>query len=210
MAKRLFDICFSGTALVLLSPLLALIGILVKLTSKGPVLYKGPRVGLNGNVFLMYKFRTMEINADKKGGALVPRGDARVTGIGRSLRKHKLDELPQLINVFKGDMSLVGPRPEAEEYLRFYTDKEKDVFQVRPGITDWASLWNFDEGAFLAHVDDPERAYIEQILPTKIMLQLKYIKHHPFSVDLKILIWTLIKIARKDAMPKEISSWIEP
>ena len=131
------------------------------------------------------------MNADKIGGPSTPDDDPRITKIGKFIRKYKLDELPQLINVLKGEMSIVGPRPEVEHYVKMYTKEEKAIFSVRPGITDWASLWNSDEGAILAGSQDPEKTYMEKIRPEKIRLQLKYVNERSFFVDVKIIFMTL-------------------
>lgn len=192
--KRWCDLPVSLTALVIASPLLLVLALLVKLTSVGGVFYRGERVGLLGRPFRIFKFRTMVADADKIGGPSTADGDVRVTGIGRFLRKYKLDELPQFINVLLGQMSLVGPRPEVPEYVALYTEEEKAILTVRPGITDWASIWNPDEGALLAGSDDPERVYLEKIRPEKIRLQLKYATEHSFWVDVKILFLTAAKL----------------
>jgi lipopolysaccharide/colanic/teichoic acid biosynthesis glycosyltransferase len=190
--KRLFDVIASFVGLLVFSPLLLVLAILIKLDSPGPVLYRGTRVGKDGKPFRMSKFRTMVVDADKIGGPSTADDDPRVTQMGRFLRKYKLDELPQLINVFMGEMSLVGPRPEVQHYVDMFTDEEKAILTVRPGITDWASLWNPDEGAILAGAEDPEQAYMELIRPTKLMLQLRYVSECSLRVDLQIL-WETLK-----------------
>jgi lipopolysaccharide/colanic/teichoic acid biosynthesis glycosyltransferase len=189
--KRLFDIAVAAIGLLVLSPLLLAIAVLIKLGDTGPICYRGLRIGLRGLPFRILKFRTMVVDADRIGGPSTADDDVRVTEIGRFLRKHKLDELPQLINVVLGQMSLVGPRPEVPEYVALFTEEEKAILSVRPGITDWASIWNPDEGALLAGAADPERAYLDRIRPEKIRLQLKYAREHSFWVDLKILFLTL-------------------
>jgi lipopolysaccharide/colanic/teichoic acid biosynthesis glycosyltransferase len=189
--KRIFDIVFSLCGLAVLAlPLLSLAA-LIKLHDGGPVFYRGVRTGRRGKPFRIFKFRTMVVNADRIGGSSTADGDPRVTGIGRFLRKYKLDELPQLTNVVLGHMSFVGPRPEVPEYVALFTEEEKAILTVRPGITDWASIWNHDEGALLAGAADPERAYLEKIRPEKMRLQLKYLREHSLWVDLKILVLTL-------------------
>jgi len=160
MIKRLFDIIFSIIGLIILSPLLIIISVLIKLGDRGPVFYKGTRVGLNGKLFKMYKFRTMVINADKIGGPSSSDDDARITKIGKLLRKFKLDEFPQFINVLKGEMSFVGPRPEVKEVVGLYTERELPILTLKPGITDYASLWNSNEGKILEGEPDPHKAYI--------------------------------------------------
>ena len=191
MAKRLIDVVCSTLGLMVLSPLLALIVVWIGLDSEGPVLYRGIRAGLHAKSFRIFKFRTMILDADKIGGSSTADDDPRITRMGRFLRKYKLDELPQLINILRGEMSLVGPRPEVPHYVDMFTEEEKAILSVRPGITDWASLWNSDEGAILAGAQDPEQAYLELIRPTKLRLQLKYVQERSFWVDLRILAKTL-------------------
>jgi lipopolysaccharide/colanic/teichoic acid biosynthesis glycosyltransferase len=197
MAKRIFDLLFSFVGLIVLSPLILMIAAFIKLESKGPVLYKGVRVGKDGQPFRMHKFRTMVVNADQLGGPSTADDDSRLTRAGKILRKFKLDELPQLINVFKGEMSFVGPRPEVKHYVDMFNEEEKSILSVRPGITDWASLWNSDEGALLAGSPDPEKTYMEEIRPEKIRLQLEYVKKHSFWTDIKIIFWTFKAIFLK-------------
>jgi lipopolysaccharide/colanic/teichoic acid biosynthesis glycosyltransferase len=194
MAKRLFDIVGAAVGLAVLSPVLLVLAARIKLTSAGPVFYRGVRVGLHGRSFRIFKFRTMVINAEQIGGASTADNDPRITKVGRFLRKFKLDELPQLINVLAGDMSFVGPRPEVRHYVDMYTEEEKVILTVRPGITDWASLWNPDEGAVLAGTPDPERTYLEKIRPQKIKWQLEYVRHRSFFVDLGIIARTIATI----------------
>jgi len=189
--KRAFDCTVASLALVLCTPLLLLIAAAVKITSNGPVFYSGERVGLNSRTFRMHKFRTMVAGADQMGGPCTYEGDPRVIGLGHWLRKFKLDELPQLFNVLIGDMSLVGPRPEVREYAEMFTEEERTILSVRPGITDWASLWNHDEAKVLAGSADPERVYREFIRPEKIRLQLQYVRHRSFFTDLVILFATI-------------------
>ena len=196
MTKRSFDISAALLGLLLLGPLLFGIAWLVRREDRGPVFYRGVRAGLDGRPFRIFKFRTMVINADKIGGSSTADDDARITKTGKLLRKYKLDELPQLINVLKGEMSFVGPRPEVQRYVDMFTEEEKIILTVRPGITDWASLWNNDEGAILAGSSDPEKTYMEQIRPEKIRLQLKYVKEKSFFIDLKIIVQTLFAIVR--------------
>ncbi len=196
MLKRLFDIIFSFIGLVVLFPFFIFIAILIKLDSKGPVFYRGIRVGRFGKPFKIFKFRTLVANAERIGGPSTANDDPRITKVGRIIRKHKLDELPQLINVLVGNMSLVGPRPEVPFYVNMFTEEEKAILSVRPGITDWASLWNPDEGKTLAGSSDPEKAYQEKIRPEKIRLQLKYVREHSFATDLKILLQTLKKLTQ--------------
>ncbi len=193
--KRLCDVLVASCALVLLSPILLVLAMLIKAGDGGAVLYRGHRVGLGGRPFRMVKFRTMVEHADVLGGPSTPAGDPRVTAIGRWLRKYKLDELPQLINVCSGEMSLVGPRPEVQQYVDLYTEEERAILTVRPGLTDWASLWNIDEGALLEGSPDPEKTYLETIRPVKIRLQLEYVQRRNFRTDLQILVHTSVALA---------------
>ena len=197
MTKRLFDLLSSLIGVIILSPILLIIGLAIKLGSSGPILYHSLRIGKDKKSFNVYKFRTLVINADKIGGPSTSDDDPRLTKIGKFLRKYKLDELPQLFNVIKGEMSLVGPRPEVPEYAKLYKDKEQIVFSVKPGITDLASLWNDDEGAILKGNSDPEKTYLEQIRPEKVRLQIKYVKEKSFIGDLKIIFKTLKKILNR-------------
>jgi lipopolysaccharide/colanic/teichoic acid biosynthesis glycosyltransferase len=194
--KRLFDIVFSLLGLIILSPFILVLAILIKEEDGGSVFYRGVRVGRHGKPFRIFKFRTMVVNAENMGGTSTADDDPRITRVGRFLRRYKLDELPQLINVLKGEMSVVGPRPEVPFYVNMFTEEEKAILNVRPGITDWASIWNPDEGAILAGSPDPEKAYMEKIRPEKIRLQLKYIRERSFWVDLKIIFQTLVTILK--------------
>jgi lipopolysaccharide/colanic/teichoic acid biosynthesis glycosyltransferase len=191
MAKRLFDVIVSAAALVTLSPLLVALALLIKLDDGGPVFYRGARVGRGGRMFRVLKFRTMRVDAEAIGGASTAADDVRITRVGHWLRRSKLDELPELVNVLTGDMSLVGPRPEVERYVRLMSAEERSVLSVRPGLTDWATLWNADEGAVLAGASDPEKTYLELIRPEKIRLQLEYVRRRSFWIDLVILVQTL-------------------
>ncbi|MEW6620277.1 MAG: sugar transferase [bacterium] len=192
--KRLFDIVFSLIGLIFLFPCFGIISFLIKKEDRGPVFYRGLRVGICGIPFRIFKFRTMVINADKIGGLSTADDDPRITKIGKRLRKYKLDELPQLINVLKGDISFVGPRPEVQHYVNMFTEEEKAILSIRPGITDWACLWNSDEGAILSGSPDPEKTYMEKIRPTKLKLQLKYVKEQSLWTDLKIIYLTIMTI----------------
>lgn len=198
MLKRIFDIVLSFVGLVVLTPLFLVIAILIKLEDRRVVFYRGVRVGKDSIPFRMFKFRTMVVNAERMGGPSTSDDDPRLTKIGKSLRKYKLDEMPQLINVLKGEMSFVGPRPDVPFYINMFTQEEKKILEIKPGITDWASLWNSDEGAILTGSPDPEKTYREKIRPKKIQLQLKYVKEHSFWVDLKIILSTLKTIFRKE------------
>jgi len=195
MLKRLFDIIFSFFGLIIVSPILGVIAILIKISSPGPVFYWGERVGKNGKSFRIFKFRSMVPNAEALGGPSTAADDPRLTKIGRFLKKYQLDELPQLINVLVGEMSLVGPRPEVKMYVDMMTNEERSaIFSVKPGMTDLASLWDFHEGDILKGSPDPERTYMEKIRPTKIKLQSEYVKNHSFCLDLKIIFKTILKI----------------
>lgn len=194
--KRLFDIIASGCGLLLLSPILLLLAVWVKLDSEGPVFYKQVRVGKGNKDFYLFKFRSMRIGSDKKGLITVGGHDPRVTRSGYYIRKYKLDELPQLINVFKGDMSLVGPRPEVRHYVNYWTPEQMHVLDVRPGITDPASIKFRNENELLEKAEDPEKYYIEVIMQEKIKLYLEYVDHASFWYDIKLIFqtfWVIVK-----------------
>ena len=191
MMKRLFDIVFSFIGLLLLSPLFVIIAIKIKLGSKGPVFYKGERIGRLGEVFGVYKFRTMVAHADKiSTSSSAGDDDPRITKFGSFLRTSKLNELPQLINVLKGEMSFVGPRPQVQWDVELYTEEERAILTVPPGITDYASIEFYNEGEILAGSEDPDKTYAEKIRPEKLRLQLEYVRTHSFWVDIKILFKT--------------------
>jgi len=193
--KRTLDVILSLIGLIVTSPVILFGALLVKLSSKGPVFYMSERTGRDGKPFKMYKFRTMVPNADKMGGPSTAADDPRLTKTGLFLKRFQIDELPQLINVLKGDMSLVGPRPEVKMYVDMMTEEEKNVIlSVRPGITDFASLWNFHEGEILKGAEDPEKEYMEKIRPEKLRLQIKYVKEMNFWVDMKIILMTVLKL----------------
>ncbi len=194
--KRLFDVGCCVLGLIVLAPILLLIALLIRTDSKGPILYVQERIGLNGRPFYIFKFRTMAIDADKKGLLTVGGKDPRVTRIGYSLRRYKLDELPQLFNVLKGDMSLVGPRPEVKKYVDLYSSSQREVLTVKPGITDYASIVFVDENDILAKSADPEQAYIQEIMPAKLALNRKYIDEKGLLTDLRIIAKTLLRIIR--------------
>lgn len=158
--------------------------------------YRGVRVGLDGRLFRIFKFRSMVVNADRIGPSSTAAEDPRITRIGRWIRAYKLDELPQLLNVLAGDMSFVGPRPEVKKFTDMYTVEEKAILTVRPGITDWASIWNSDEAALLAGAPDPDKAYLELIRPEKLRLQLKYVRERSFMMDIQIILLTLLKLIK--------------
>lgn len=192
--KRLFDIIFSMIILVLFLPFGLIISLLILLSGRGGVFYTQERVGKNGKPFGLLKFRTMRKDADKLGKLTVGMRDPRITKIGYYLRKSKLDEFPQFINVLKGEMSVVGPRPEVKEYTDLYTDEQRKVLTVKPGITDFASLEYYRENELLGKSDDPRQTYIEEIMPEKIKLNLKYIESQGLGTDLKIIGRTFLKM----------------
>jgi len=192
---RFLDYLFSFLGLVFLLPFLFLIGLIIKLGSGGPIFYKQSRVGLDGVEFSVYKFRSMRLNSDKLGLITFGGRDPRVTPIGYYLRKYKLDEFPQLINVLKGDMSLVGPRPEVRKYVDLYTQEQKRVLTIRPGITDWASINYRDENVILGKSSNPEKDYIEKVMPDKLRYNMIYINKYGVLEYLKIVFTTLWKIA---------------
>ena len=195
MLKRFFDIIVSFFGLIIVSPILGVIAILIKISSPGPVFYRGTRTGRAGKSFKIFKFRTMVKNAEVLGGPSTASDDPRLTKIGKFLKKYQLDELPQLINVLKGEMSLVGPRPEVKMYVDMMTDEErKTILSIKPGMTDLASLWDFHEGEILRGSPDPEKTYQEKIRPTKIKLQLEYVKNRSFLLDLKIIVKTILRV----------------
>lgn len=188
---RMLDVLFSFLGIILLSPFFLLTALFIKLSSSGPILYKQSRIGLNGADFSVYKFRTMLLNSDKLGLITVGGRDPRVTSIGYYLRKFKLDELPQLINVFLGDMSIVGPRPEVKKYVDLYTEEQKKVLFIRPGLTDWASIIYRDENVILGESSDPEKDYIEKVMPDKLNYNLIYIENYGPLEYFKIIFKTL-------------------
>ncbi len=195
MLKRIFDITFSLFGLIILLPFMLIIAILIKIDSKGPVFFKQIRVTKNGKEFKIFKYRTMRVGSDKYSQITVGK-DGRITKIGSFLRKYKLDEIPQLINVLIGDMSLVGPRPEVPKYVALYTDEQKEILKVRAGITDYASIEFSDENDLLASEEEPEKAYIEKIMPKKIELNKKYLSEISILTDIKIILLTIKKILK--------------
>ena len=188
--KRLFDILASVIGLIIISPVFLVLGIWIKLDSKGPVFYKQVRVGRGNRDFFLYKFRSMRVGADKAGLITVGGRDPRVTRSGYYIRKYKLDEFPQLINVLKGDMSLVGPRPEVRKYVEMYTPEQMHVLDVRPGITDLASIRYRNENELLEKAEDPDKYYVEVIMQDKLRINLEYVKEHSFIYDIKLIFGT--------------------
>lgn len=197
MAKRLFDLLLSALGLLLLAPALLLIALWIRLDSPGPVLFRQERVGRHGRTFLIHKFRTMRVDAPALGPQITIGADPRITRAGRFLRAGKLDELPQLWDVLRGAMSLVGPRPEVPRYVALYPPEMRELLlSVRPGITDLASLEYRDESAVLARADDPERAYVEQVLPAKLALSARYVREASLWRDLRLILATFAALAR--------------
>lgn len=195
--KKVFDIVFSLIFIVLLLPFLILIAIIIKFDSKGGVFYLQMRVGKDNKDFNLYKFRTMKINSDKYGLLTVGAKDNRITRFGYFLRKYKLDELPQLINIIFGNMSVVGPRPEVRKYVNRYNQEQLRVLQMKPGLTDFASIEYINENELLAKSNTPEETYINEIMPHKLNLALKYLEKKNFVTDIKIIFRTFLKIFKK-------------
>lgn len=195
MIKRLFDIIFSIFGLIVTLPIFSIVSLFVKITSQGPIFYNGTRIGINGRHFKIFKFRTMVKDADKIGGPSTSADDKRLTGIGKFLRKYKLDELPQFINILKGDMSFVGPRPEIPSEVQTYDPEVKNlILSIKPGLTDLASLADLHEEEVLEGSSDPHQIYREKIQPRKIALQLEYIQKKSFWLDIKILVKTFLNV----------------
>ena len=188
--KRIFDVTASGLGLLLLSPLFLIVSIWIRLDSPGPVFYRQTRVGRYNKDFRLLKFRSMRVGSDKKGLITVGGRDPRVTRSGYWIRKYKLDELPQLINVFKGDMSLVGPRPEVRKYVDLYTPEQLHVLDVRPGITDMASIRYRNENELLEQAADPEQFYRDTVMQDKLRINLEYVSDHSFFKDIRIILMT--------------------
>lgn len=194
--KRIFDLFFAFLGIMLLLPIYLLIAIFIKLDSKGEILYKQERIGKDGIPFYVLKFRTMVPDAFSKGALTVGSRDPRVTGVGFYLRKYKLDELPQLFNVLFGEMSFVGPRPEVKKYTDLYTAEQRKVLLVKPGITDYASIRYRNENDLLANSENPEKLYVEEIMPHKLELNLKYINNNSIFKDIEIILLTLYSIVK--------------
>jgi lipopolysaccharide/colanic/teichoic acid biosynthesis glycosyltransferase len=192
--KRLFDVIFSFVGIIMLLPLFFLISLWIIIDSKGGVFYQQNRVGLFKENFKLLKFRTMKLGADKGSLLTIGNYDSRITKSGYWLRKYKLDELPQLFNVLKGEMSFVGPRPEVSKYVALYDIRQQRILSVKPGLTDWASIEFIDENQLLATSENPEQYYIEKIVPHKITQNLKYIDHHNLWIDVKIILLTIKSI----------------
>ncbi len=208
--KRLFDFVCSLFGLILLSPVFLILAILICLDSKGGVFFRGKRVGLNGEEFKIFKFRSMIPDCEGKGKWNVGDKDDRITRMGHILRKTKLDELPQLINVLKGDMSFVGPRPELKYYTDMYTEEEKAILDLKPGITDWASMTNFEQFKGFTQAKDPDEFYLREVRPLKLKLQLYYRYNNGFFSDIKCILWTVYKvITRSQKLPDDIQKIVD-
>lgn len=195
-AKRLMDVLLSAGALLVLWPLFLLVAVAIKADDPGPVFYRQVRVGRGGRPFRIFKFRTMVTDADRKGPAITVGRDSRITRVGAFLRRTKLDELAQLLNVLRGEMSFVGPRPEVPRYVELYTLYQRQVLLVRPGITDYASIAYRNENDMLEGVDDPERLYIEEIMPAKIELNMKYLREISPLADIRLILKTVVAVVR--------------
>lgn len=192
--KRIFDIVLATIILLLFMPFGVVIGFIIILTSRGGVFYRQKRVGRNGKPFRLLKFRTMRLNAEASGQLTVGMKDPRITKVGYFLRKSKLDEFPQFLNVFLGDMSIVGPRPEVPKYVDLYTEEQREVLQVKPGITDYASIEYFRENEVLGQAENPEKVYIEEVMPAKIELNKRYLENPGLLQDIKVIWLTFLKV----------------
>jgi len=204
--KRIFDLVLSLVSLLILSPFLALAALFIKMESKGPILYRQLRVGLNEKPFYIYKFRTMEVGAEQKGLPITGADDPRLTKVGRLLRECKLDEMPQLFNVLKGEMSLVGPRPEVPQYVKLYTDEQKKILTVKPGMTDPATVYFRNEEELLAQADDKESFYINEIMPIKLKLYLQYIENMSLLYDIKLIFLEILALILPQAIFRRLFS----
>lgn len=196
MIKRIFDIFMALIAVILLLPFFILVSLAIVLDSKGGVFYKQERIGKNRKPFSLLKFRSMSIGADKKGLLTVGSNDIRVTRVGLFIRKYKIDELPQILNILIGNMSFVGPRPEVQKYVDKYSVEQLKVLQVRPGLTDYASLEYFNENELLSESQNPEETYIHEVMPAKLKLNFKYIENQSFFIDLKLIFRTIKRVLR--------------
>jgi lipopolysaccharide/colanic/teichoic acid biosynthesis glycosyltransferase len=198
MIKRLFDLVVASASLIALSPAFLIVGLLIKADSSGPILYGGNRIGKDGVPFKMYKFRTMVVNADQIGVALTRSEDPRVTRLGRILRKWKIDEFPQLLNILRGEMSVVGPRPECPDYVRYYTPEQRQVLRVKPGMTGLTQVRYRHEETMLSHCMDLEADYIEKLMPQKLALDLEYLKNQSLLLDVKLIVQTFLCLFQAD------------
>ena len=195
--QRAFDATAAAVGLVVLAPVFAVVALVIAATSPGPVFFRQERVGRGGRTFRIHQFRTMRVDAEKVGGQLTVGGDPRITRVGAFLRASKLDELPQLIDVVRGEMALVGPRPEVPRYVSRYSAEERRVLDVRPGITDPASIEYRDESAVLARATDPERAYVEEIMPHKLAINLAYLERRTLMTDVGVILATFVRLVRR-------------
>lgn len=208
--KRIFDLVFSLLGLIILSPVFLILSILIVKDSPGGVFFRGERVGQHGRIFKIYKFRSMKPDCEGKGKWNVGDNDDRITKIGHFLRKSKLDEIPQLINVVKGDMSLVGYRPELKYYVDMYTQKEMPILDLKPGITDWASMTNFEQFKGFTEAEDPDVFYLEKVRPLKLRLQLYYRYHHGFFSDIYCILYTVYKVVtHSQKLPKDVQKIVD-
>lgn len=208
--KRAFDIIVSLIGLIVLSPIFLILALMIVIDSRGGVFFRGVRVGQHGKDFKIFKFRSMLPDCEGKGKWNVGNDDDRITRVGHFLRNTKLDELPQLINVLKGDMSLVGPRPELRVYIDMYTEREMPILDLKPGITDWASMTNFEQFKGFTEASDPDEYYLKCVRPLKLELQLYYRYNNGFFSDIKCLIWTVIKvITHTQKLPEDIQKIVD-
>ena len=208
--KRVFDFTASLIGFLILSPIFLILSIIIVADSKGGVFFRGVRVGLHGKDFRIFKFRSMKPDCEGKGKWNVGDKDDRITKVGHFLRKTKLDELPQLLNVIKGDMSLVGPRPELRYYIDMYTEREKPILDLKPGITDWASMVNIEQFKGFTEASDPDKYYLETVRPLKLKLQLYYRNNHSFFGDIKCVLWTVYKvITHSKKLPKDVQKIVD-
>lgn len=208
--KRVFDLIASVLGLIILSPIFLIVSLLIILDSPGGVFFRGERVGQFGKIFRIYKFRSMKPNCEGKGKWNVGDNDDRITKIGHFLRKSKLDEIPQLINVIKGEMSLVGYRPELKYYTDMYTDEEKKILDLKPGITDWASMTNFDQFKGFTEAKDPDIFYLKEVRPLKLKLQLYYRYNNSFWSDIYCIFYTVYKVVtHSQKLPKNIQKIVD-
>ncbi len=208
--KRLFDFVVSLIGLIVLSPVMAVIALCIVADSKGGVFFRGERVGRYGKSFRIFKFRSMVPDCEGKGKWNVGDRDERITRVGHFLRKSKLDELPQLLNVLKGEMSLVGYRPELRFYVDMYTEEEMPILDLKPGVTDWASMANFEQFKGFTASEDPDAFYLEQVRPLKLRLQLYYRYHHSFWGDIKCLLWTVFKVlTHSQKLPRDVQKIVD-
>lgn len=210
MIKRLLDLICALFGLIVLAPLFLIVGLLIKLDSPGSVFYRGDRIGKDGTPFKMFKFRTMVVNADQMGSALTHGGDPRITQVGRALRHWKIDELPQLINILRGDMSVVGPRPESPRYVEHYTPAQRQVLSVRPGVTGLTQVKFRHEETLLQACTNLEADYVETIMPQKLALDLEYIANHSLLLDLELVLQTFLCLFRADDLIQSEPDALEP